>query len=118
MMDVSDGLAKDLRSLTPAGLAPALEAAAIPRRRGATLAAAVAEGEDYELVFAVSREADRAEFERAWRWVFRTRLTCIGRWVRAGERKPEWLDLEAYHGYEHLSGETAAAGGAEKRARR
>jgi thiamine-monophosphate kinase len=52
MLDLSDGLAKDLRALTPAHSAPALTAAALPLRRTADVRAALADGEDYELVFA------------------------------------------------------------------
>jgi hypothetical protein len=40
MMDVSDGLAKDLHALTPSGAAPALDAVTLPLRRGADLRAA------------------------------------------------------------------------------
>ena len=103
MMDVSDGLAKDLHALTPRGAEPAIEAAALPRRRGADVRAALTEGEDYELVFAVASRSDRAQLERAWSRAFpRLRLTCIGRFVRAGARSVGAADLSALHGYEHL----------------
>lgn len=101
MMDVSDGLAKDLHALTPPGALPALEAAALPRRAGCDVRAALVDGEDYELVLAVDARADRAALVRAWRRAFpRTPLTAIGRFSRtlpAGA-----IDLRAYHGYEHL----------------
>jgi len=103
MMDVSDGLAKDLHALTPRGAVPSLNAAAIPRRAGATLAAALGDGEDYELVFAQAARADRAAFARAWRRAFpHTRLSCIGRFVRAGALPADAPNLEDYRGYEHL----------------
>ena len=113
MMDVSDGLAKDLYALTPPGAQPALEAAAIPvspaartyaRRTGRTpLHHALSDGEDYELVFAVAGRAGRVALERAWRRAFpRVRLTCIGRFVSARKVPPGSLRLEAFHGYEHL----------------
>lgn len=113
MMDVSDGLAKDLYALTPPGTQPALEAAAIPvspdarthaRRTGRTpLHHALSDGEDYELVFAVAGRASRVALERAWRRAFpRVRLTCIGRFVPAGKIPSGSLHLEAFHGYEHL----------------
>jgi thiamine-monophosphate kinase len=113
MMDVSDGLAKDLYALAPPGGAPALCAAAIPisaaaracaRCTGRTpLAHALSDGEDYELVFAADRRADRAALERAWRRAFpRLRLTCIGRFVSAGKVPPDSLRLEEFRGYEHL----------------
>jgi len=103
MMDISDGLAKDLHALTPRGAQPALDAAAIPRRNGVGLAAALGEGEDYELVFALARPTDRAIFERAWRKAFpRTRLTCVGRFVRAAAWPVGALNPDDYRGYEHL----------------
>ena len=103
MMDVSDGLAKDLHALTPRGAWPALDAPALPRRTGSDLRGALTDGEDYELVFALSAGSDRAAFERAWRRAFpRTRLSVIGRFVRAGARPAGAIPLEDYHGYEHL----------------
>lgn len=102
MMDLSDGLAKDLRALTPRGAAPALDAAALPFRRGADLSAALTDGEDYELVFALSAEADPASFLRAWHRAFpRTRLSRIGSFVR-GEAPSGAVPLTDYSGYEHL----------------
>jgi thiamine-monophosphate kinase len=103
MMDLSDGLAKDLPALTPKGAAPALFGAMLPRRRGATVANALGDGEDYELLFCVASGADRAAFEGAWRRQFRrTRLSCIGRFARRGEVPPDALNLGDYRGYEHL----------------
>lgn len=101
MMDVSDGLAKDLHALTPRGTVPALDCAALPRRAGCDVRAALVDGEDYELVLAVSAKADLAGFKKSWRRAFpRTPLTVIGRFERA--LPPGAIDLRAYHGYEHL----------------
>lgn len=103
MIDLSDGLAKDIGALTPRGAASALFAAALPRRAGASVAAALSEGEDYELAFAVGARTDRPAFERAWVRAFpRTRLTWIGRLVRAGAVPPDAVVLADYRGYEHL----------------
>ncbi|MEY4940730.1 MAG: hypothetical protein RIQ93_2465 [Verrucomicrobiota bacterium] len=103
MMDVSDGLAKDLRALTPSGGTPALVAAQLPLRAGADERSALSDGEDYELVFAVAGAATLPAFTRAWRRAFpRTRLTQIGRFVRDGPRAPGTVNLADYHGYEHL----------------
>ncbi len=103
MMDLSDGLAKDLPALTPRGAAPALCAGRIPRRRGATVREALCDGEDYELVFSVRSRDGRASLEAAWRRAFpRTRLSCIGRFVREGKVPAEALPLGDYRGYEHL----------------
>lgn len=104
MMDVSDGLAKDLHALTPAGALPALEASALPRRRGSDVRAALTDGEDYELVFAVAARADHGAFTRAWRRAFpRTALSRIGHFVPAGALPAGAVDLTALHGYEHLT---------------
>lgn len=104
MMDVSDGLAKDLGALTPVGASPRLDAEVLPLRRGADVRNALTEGEDYELLFAVAGRADRAALEQAWRRRFpRTRLTCIGRFETGfASARQAGLTLAGYHGYEHF----------------
>ena len=103
MMDVSDGLAKDLWALTPAGAEPALDAASLPRRRGSDTRSALCDGEDYELVFTISSRADRTALARAWRRAFpRLPLSEIGRFVPAGRLPPDAIRLADYRGYEHL----------------
>ncbi|HEY4989974.1 MAG TPA: thiamine-phosphate kinase [Opitutaceae bacterium] len=102
MMDISDGLAKDLGSLTPRGAEPALFGAMLPRRDGASVAEALCGGEDYELLFSVAAGAARVRFEAACRRAFpRGRITCVGRFVRAGAVPPDALNLEGFKGYEH-----------------
>ena len=110
LMDLSDGLAKDLPALTPANALPSLDAAAIPLAAAArtlakrdgipALTHALTDGEDFELLFTVAARADRAALEAAWRKKFKTRLTCIGRFTRT--LAPGALNLAAFHGYEHL----------------
>lgn len=130
MMDLSDGLAKDLHALTPRGAFASLDAKAIPasaaartlaRRDGKTaLAHALSDGEDYELLFTVSAKssanartsaaaitapgtiasATLNAFEKAWAKKFKTKLTRIGRFTT--ELDPAAIDLSEYHGYEHL----------------
>lgn len=103
MMDVSDGLAKDLHALTPPRAAPALDPALLPRRANSDLRAALTDGEDYELLFALDRAADCAAFEAAWRRAFpRTRLTRIGHFAPRDAVPRTALRLADYHGYEHL----------------
>jgi thiamine-monophosphate kinase len=105
MIDVSDGIAKDLRALTPPGTVAALDPAAVPRHAGASLRAAFTDGEDYELLCAVAARSNRTAFERTWRKAFpRTRLTCIGRFVPRGGVPAGAVTLEDYSGYEHLRG--------------
>lgn len=110
LMDLSDGLGKDLHSLTPDNATPSLLASAIPISAAARKLAkrdhipafthALSDGEDFELLFTVAARADHAKFEAAWRKKFRTRLTCIGRFTRTPA--PDALPLSTFHGYEHL----------------
>jgi thiamine-monophosphate kinase len=102
LMDVSDGLAKDLGSLTPPGAFPAIYGGLIPRRRGADLAAALSDGEDYELLFAVDGRFDPYSVAVAWREEFALRLTCIGQFVKASRAPRDAVNLKDYRGYEHL----------------
>ncbi|MBI2516910.1 MAG: thiamine-monophosphate kinase [Opitutae bacterium] len=113
MMDVSDGLAKDLTSLTTAGLVPALCGPAVPvspaartsaeRSHRTALAHALSDGEDYELLVVVRGRADAKKFEQAWRKRFpRLRLTLIGTFAKQGKLPAGALRLADYHGYEHL----------------
>ncbi len=110
LMDLSDGLAKDLHALTPDNATPSLLASAIPistaartlaKRDGrAALDHALSDGEDFELLFTVSARADHAKFEAAWRKKFKTCLTRIGRFTRT--LQPDAIPLSTFHGYEHL----------------
>ena len=103
MMDVSDGLAKDLGSLTPRGAVADLDVATLPLRSGASVRSALSEGEDYELVFSVAARADRAAFESAWRRRFpRVRLTCIGSFRHAEKKRTRDEPGASLHGYEHF----------------
>lgn len=113
LMDISDGLAKDLFALVPQGARPQLSTKSLPVSAAARKLSsrsgrpayehALADGEDYELVFAVSGRADRAALEKAWRRRFRLRLTCLGRFVDAGTPPAEdEIPLNRLHGYEHL----------------
>jgi thiamine-monophosphate kinase len=97
LMDLSDGLGADLPRLARAsGVDFQLDPAAIPRARGATLAAAFNDGEDYELLF--TTKPSRAKTLKK-KWPFATPLHCIGvMGPRGGKsRKP----LIA-HGFDHF----------------
>ncbi len=108
MIDVSDGLLLDARRLAVAsGVDLVLDLAALPRRRPQTsLAAALTDGEDYELLATVPAERWR---QVAGQWPFAgTRLTPIGE-VVAGTGKisdAAGNDLLARlpGGYDHLNG--------------
>ena len=80
MMDLSDGLARDLPRLAKAsGCGFQLEPDAIPRRDGCGFEAAVGDGEDYELLIAVENGAWPGLAD-AWKARFPdVPLTAIGR---------------------------------------
>lgn len=85
MMDVSDGLAKDLASLVgnfrvEVETLPISEAAIqlADQRGGSAREHALCDGEDYELVFALDRDSDCEAFSVAWAERFATPLTCMG----------------------------------------
>jgi len=112
MMDLSDGLAKDLHALTPPGARPSLWPTALPISLAARRLAkktkcppiehAITDGEDYELIFTLAKNADSLVFERNWRKKFRTPLTCIGNFVRPETPFGDEISLEDFRGYEHL----------------
>lgn len=100
MMDLSDGLGADLPRLADVsrrGYTVDLEA--IPRTRGCSVAQAVGDGEDYELLFAVAAR-DAAKLATAWGGKFpRVPLTRIGALrAKRAERTP------LAPGYGHFAG--------------
>ena len=115
MIDLSDGLAGDLRHILKAsGVGAELLKSAIPVSRSAKLqaqkkppfTAALTDGEDFELLFTVASR-DAVKLLDAWKRKFpKLKLTCIGKIVagdgvilrdKAGARK---LDT---HGYVHFT---------------
>lgn len=109
MMDLSDGLSTDLnRICTQSGVGATIEASALPISEDAKvrvdpLAAALNEGEDFELLFTLSRDQwDR--LRTLWRDPLP--ITAIGRVTESGRmeiRMPngQVVDLKP-GGYEHL----------------
>ena len=79
MMDLSDGLGADLPRLAHASkVGFDIELESLPVASGATIDNAISEGEDYELLFAISPR-DRNRLEREWRRRFpKLLLTRIG----------------------------------------
>jgi thiamine-monophosphate kinase len=66
MMDLSDGLARDLPRLAAAsGTGFQIAPDAIPRNRGSSFESAVSDGEDYELLFS-TRKSKAATLEASW----------------------------------------------------
>lgn len=87
MIDLSDGLSSDLHRLaeaSPRGIAFEIHAAEIPISRAARgdLAAALRDGEDFELLFTIDPRHVTA-LRRKWARRFRTELTEIGRVVKS-----------------------------------
>jgi thiamine-monophosphate kinase len=80
MMDLSDGLGADLPRLAKASrVGFAIEIENLPLARGAKADDAISEGEDYELLFAISPR-ERTRLQREWQKKFpKLPLTRIGR---------------------------------------
>jgi thiamine-monophosphate kinase len=79
MMDLSDGLGTDLPRLAKASSCGwEIHPDALPRHRGCDITAALGDGEDYELLFAIPRRRS-AELETRWSKRFpNTPLNAIG----------------------------------------
>ena len=118
LMDLSDGLAKDLKTLLPKNTAAHLYLDRIPvsdaaRKLSKTsekqaLQRAFCDGEDYELLFTLNADADWSSFEKEWQQQFPdTQLTCIGNIQMASNGNP-YLDAKTkaalpwVHGFEQL----------------
>ena len=83
MMDLSDGLGIDLPRLARASkVGFKIEKNALPLAPGAKIDNAISDGEDYELLFAISPR-DRTRLQKAWRKKFRKLpLTRIGAFTK------------------------------------
>ncbi len=117
MIDLSDGLATDLRHLLTESTGAELRTPAIPIRRAAKLAAkenpsgktallaALTDGEDYELLFTVP-PADAVPVLDGWKAEFPdTPLHCIGKITDTAGitlRDEKGSRTLALHGYDHL----------------
>jgi thiamine-monophosphate kinase len=90
MMDLSDGLGADLPRLArSSGVGFEVDENAVPRHRGCSVRHAIGDGEDYELLFAVSPKVS-AELQRRWRKRWRLELTRIGRLTKAKSSPENW----------------------------
>jgi thiamine-monophosphate kinase len=99
MMDLSDGLGADLPRLAKASrVGFDIELESLPLARGAKIDNAISEGEDYELLFAISRR-ERNRLLRSWQKKFpRLLLTRIGSFSRRSTRNHQLLP----RGYTHF----------------
>ena len=117
-MDLTDGVAKDLKSLLPADTHAALDLEALPIAAAAhtrakktgrsALEHACCDGEDYELIFTLDAQVNRHEFETQWSEQFpKTELHHIGN-IRRSSSDGQIIDsstntaLPWSHGFEHL----------------
>jgi thiamine-monophosphate kinase len=119
MLDVSDGLAGDLRHILKASrvgaelLSPAIPISREARRAAKAessakppLLAALTDGEDFELLFTVASR-DAVPLLDAWKKEFpELRLSCIGK-IKAGEgitiRDQQGVRPLTAHGYDHFA---------------
>ncbi len=102
MMDLSDGLAKDLpRMALASGVAFEVEVNRLPSQRGCSTVQAWGDGEDYELLLAVS-PGSVAALKRAWAKRFPKLPLCeIGRLV---EGNPGTGNVDGGGGWDHFCG--------------
>lgn len=130
MIDVTDGLAKDLFPLIPDGCDAMLDCNRIPISEAArylsqtsgrtALHHALSDGEDYELLFTLAADEDPDAFVALWhRQLTAVPLTCIGRIVTAADpaHSPQMRDvatgqpLAPLGGYAHFSAKTLPPSG-------
>jgi thiamine-monophosphate kinase len=99
MMDLSDGLGADLPRLAMAsGVGFEIEEASLPRKAGSSVGQAINDGEDYELLFALSPD-DARRLEEKWRHKFpHLPLTRIGHLTHHSSP----ITRHSLHGYRHF----------------
>lgn len=115
MMDITDGLAKDLPQLIPDNYSAWIHLTAIPlsndaqQLSGDPMQHAFCDGEDYELLFTTKQNVDHKEFERSWQIQFpEVKLSKIG---TIGPQADDAACIDAstqkalpwQEGFEHLS---------------
>ncbi len=100
MMDLSDGLGADLPRLARASkVGFEVDESALPRNRGCTIAQAISDGEDYELLFAISPNESK-KLQMAWRQKFpKLHLARIGKL----RRKSKIENRKFPRGYVHFT---------------
>ncbi len=98
MMDLSDGLGADLPRLAHASrVGFEIDEKALPRNRGCSIAQAINDGEDYELLFAIAPRKGR-KLEARWKEQFpKLLLTRIGRLTQRSNAQPQ-----KWSGYVHF----------------
>ncbi|MBC2594823.1 thiamine-monophosphate kinase [Ruficoccus amylovorans] len=122
MMDLTDGLAKDLPAMLPPQACARLDTASVPldeaagrmaeRSGQSPLYHACCDGEDYELLVILDGQADLSPLLEAWSRDFDLPLTLIGKFADASPETDGHLTdaangniLFPRGGYQHLSGQ-------------
>ncbi len=100
LMDLSDGLGADLPRLAQASkVGFEIDEKSLPKNRGSSVEQAISDGEDYELLFALSPN-DSHSLEKRWRKKFpRLSLTRIGHLAQPSAINHQPLP----HGYLHFT---------------
>jgi thiamine-monophosphate kinase len=105
MIDLSDGLSSDLPRLAKASSTGfEVDREHLPLNKGCSIERAISDGEDYELLFAVSPGA-APTLEERWNKRFPTlALTHIGRLTEPSAQKPHapGFDQLTDSGYDHF----------------
>lgn len=118
MLDITDGIAKDLQAIMPDNSSAQLQLNDIPIAAAAIALAsstrkdplehAFCDGEDYELLFAIDGNSDPADFSAQWQADFpQVKLSKIGQFIEAVDTGI-YIDasnnepLPWIHGYRHL----------------
>jgi thiamine-monophosphate kinase len=117
-VDLSDGLADGVRQIAEAsGLGASVDAESLPIEQGATLHEALAGGEDYELLFAVSPRM-RSRLKNARRLASGVAVTRIGRLTadRAMLLSRNGSTEELPAGFDHFASEQAEHSGTRDQA--
>ncbi|QSR88089.1 thiamine-phosphate kinase [Methylacidiphilum caldifontis] len=96
MMDISDGLAKDLpRMARASAIGFEIDFDEVPVRKGYSIKNALTDGEDYELLFSVAKEKEEKLLEN---WPFEIPLKKIGFFSKKGK-----LDFpDEFRGFDHF----------------
>lgn len=119
LMDITDGLAKDLQSILPKHSNASIKVHSIPLANDAHTIAqgsgqsplkhAFCDGEDYELLFTIRHDTHSSDFEAAWASAFpKLKLSHIGQITPSDNSSSIYIDsttneaLPWTDGFEHL----------------
>lgn len=101
MMDLSDGIGSDLpRMATASQTGFEINPQLLPRNPGCSIRQALSDGEDYELLFAISPQEEKLLL-RQWDIAFpSTKLTRIGNMINCSKKNKS---TPLFAGYDHFS---------------